>query len=418
MNKYRIPAAFGLTALILSLIYTHHTVGWSNQPLHRLDIYPSYALNLLEGYGYGDCQVGTTLHCVDEGPDRITNRAYRLPGYPTFIAGLLVIFGTENLIAPVLMMQSILSASMVGVTVFIVQRYGYGFGIVAGILFLLSAGIYVFSSLVMTEVVFSVQLLVFAVTIAKAKNAPHYFLAGILLGVMMLTRGVLLFTIPLLYFVVKGKRHYAVMLITALLVIMPWTVRNYLVLDAFVPFSTGSGQVLYGSWHPDVVAYAPGTWVSSRHLSDEFLNMAELERDQALRESAIAFIRDMDIRYLIAVLLFKAIAFWGLYDPLIWNVISSIMLVTWCIVLYRVIRVRRLRSIMREALQVKWIQISIVLLLGAVMNTMVFWGGTRFLFPYSPYMITLSVMGLWILTQANKRSTEVVVTTNAPINQL
>ena len=89
----------------------------------------------------------------------------------------------------------------------------------------------------------------------------RWALPGVLLGALALTRPEYLAVAFLLAIVVFLRRlgsewsrslgQAAVMLAAALVVIAPWTVRNAVALDRFVPISTGGGQVLFaGSYLP------------------------------------------------------------------------------------------------------------------------------------------------------------------------
>jgi hypothetical protein len=86
-------------------------------------------------------------------------------------------------------------------------------------------------------------------------------LAGALLGALALVRpeylGVALL-VSLVVFARDGRRDWSRTLVQALLVltgvaviVVPWTIRNAIVLDRFVPISTGGGQVLFaGTYLP------------------------------------------------------------------------------------------------------------------------------------------------------------------------
>ncbi|HWM64674.1 MAG TPA: glycosyltransferase family 39 protein [Solirubrobacterales bacterium] len=93
-------------------------------------------------------------------------------------------------------------------------------------------------------------------------RATHarWLVPGLLLGALVLVRPEYL-GISLLVAVVvlawgrpqwrSGFANAAILLVGVLLVVVPWTVRNEVVLDRFVPVSTGGGQVLFaGSYMP------------------------------------------------------------------------------------------------------------------------------------------------------------------------
>lgn len=140
----------------------------------------------------------------------------------------------------------------------------------------------------------------------------RWVLPGVLLGALALTRPEYLGVAFLLGLVVaaRGLRgdwrlsiaQAAVMLIAASVVIAPWTIRNAVALDRFVPVSTGGGQVLFaGTYLPsggdpervgaEVVARHPGIFdpgdVQRLRLEQILATLAayrypDLETDQAL----------------------------------------------------------------------------------------------------------------------------------------
>jgi hypothetical protein len=103
---------------------------------------------------------------------------------------------------------------------------------------------------------------------ARASSAPlpprhpreRWLIPGILLGALVLVRPEYLGISIVLAVVVLardrsrwrvGAADTAILLAGVVLVVAPWTVRNVVVLDRFVPVSTGGGQVLFaGSYMP------------------------------------------------------------------------------------------------------------------------------------------------------------------------
>jgi len=91
-----------------------------------------------------------------------------------------------------------------------------------------------------------VLLTVYAV---KFQKWQYYSAAGILLGLATLTRGTtqffpLMFIIMLVPFTKLGKEFllaYMAFCLSFALVILPWTLRNYVVLEDFIPVATSGG---------------------------------------------------------------------------------------------------------------------------------------------------------------------------------
>jgi dolichyl-phosphate-mannose-protein mannosyltransferase len=88
----------------------------------------------------------------------------------------------------------------------------------------------------------------------------RWLVSGLMLGALVLVRPEYLGISLLLAVVVlawsgpewkAGAANAAILLVGIALVVVPWTVRNVVVLDRFVPVSTGGGQVLFaGSYMP------------------------------------------------------------------------------------------------------------------------------------------------------------------------
>lgn len=113
---------------------------------------------------------------------------------------------------------------------------------------------------------------------SPAPPARGWLLAGLLLGALALVRPEYLGVSVLIALVVlvwerrewrRGVVSAGALLVGVVLVVAPWTVRNAVVLDRFVPVSTGGGQVLFaGSYLPsDGDPERVGAEVLERHPS-------------------------------------------------------------------------------------------------------------------------------------------------------
>ena len=70
-----------------------------------------------------------------------------------------------------------------------------------------------------------------------------------------------------------------------LCVVVPWTVRNYYVLGAFVPVSTNGGYVLYNGMNPEAV----GMWARREPVAGEH---DELSQDRQRFRAAVSWMTD------------------------------------------------------------------------------------------------------------------------------
>lgn len=183
---------------------------------------------------------------------------YAPPLYGMFIALCQAIFGES--LGPVKAMQVGVDSVTV-VLIFLIMRELFDSRtgcLAAGILCLYPFSIYLAISIASETLVTCllagfVLLAIYAVQVQKLR---YFSAAGMILGLATLTRGTTQF-MPFLLFMgllpfAYRVRHFlpGVVLFVAsfLLVISPWTMRNYVVLDDFIPVATGGGiVVLMGS---------------------------------------------------------------------------------------------------------------------------------------------------------------------------
>ncbi|MEA2404419.1 MAG: hypothetical protein QOE08_1066, partial [Thermoleophilaceae bacterium] len=198
------------------------------------------------------------------------------------------------------------------------------FGRAAGLAALAIAAIYpgflLMDDAIMSETLYVPLTLGAVVAACMHRRSPHRWrwavVAGLIFGLSLLTRqnGVLLL-VPLILLVWSkpgaDRRQRlataALVVLVAGLVVLPWTVRNAVKLDAFVPVATQSGLVLAGTYNdqsrndPDL----PGAWRPPNAVPryadvfrDKSLNEAGV--DAELRSRALSYISDHP-GYLVAV---------------------------------------------------------------------------------------------------------------------
>jgi 4-amino-4-deoxy-L-arabinose transferase-like glycosyltransferase len=187
------------------------------------------------------------------------------PGLPLFVAGLYHLTGGVHLeLARVVL--ALIGALAVLFAFLIGNRLaGPGAGLLAAAVVTIYPALLQYQGMLMTEPLAATLLagaLLAFLWAGDGRGTWAWALPGLLLGLMALVRPEYLpfgLLMPLLALLRSGRQGgwrpgalaALVMVATFLLPVVPWTVRNLVVLDRFVPISTGGGKTLYiGTYLP------------------------------------------------------------------------------------------------------------------------------------------------------------------------
>lgn len=222
--------------------------------------------------------------------------AYMMPGYPSFLALMFVLFG-NNPDLMIFLVQALVSAFTA------VLLYKTAHRLAGEKAALLAAAIYIFlPEMVYTTVSIGPTVFVhFLLTLLfyrTTKNTKDVLLpsnvafTGLILAALLYMRpAALIFVlVVILYFLIK--RYYKQAIILLFIVsslLLPWSVRNYMVFNRFVPLTTSSGLNTYRGHNP----YYPGFW-QDKEIEKKILafadsvnyeiKMSDLFMDLALKE--------------------------------------------------------------------------------------------------------------------------------------
>src|SRR5271157_5271325 len=282
--------------------------GWATLPVSGSDSseYDSYAWNLAQGHGYSGISPDVKK---PDGQLLEHPTAYRSPGTSVLWAGLYWTFGHRYSIVRIF--QCVLDS----LTILLI--YGIGRKCFSDTVALLAAAIYavwptalLYSSQLMSEPLFTFLFccfILFSLQFAERPSWPRSIAAGVLLGLAMLTRGnaVLMVALMIPWSVWQFRRIPRMVVrglsisFVALVMLVPWTIRNYCVFHAFIPFQTGGGDVLLGGYNQIVVSdpnyYGYYIWPTSDLLEYREQIIApnnEVIRDHVETQLAIQWIRN------------------------------------------------------------------------------------------------------------------------------
>jgi 4-amino-4-deoxy-L-arabinose transferase-like glycosyltransferase len=244
-------------------------------------------------------------------------------GYSGLVASLYVVFG-RNLLAPKALNVFLGAATVVAVYVLGARLFDRRVGLMAAALLALFPSQIFFSTLVMTEVLFAalltlVALLVVLWTLPPKADPPRraavrppwaegderpatykLLLLGLLLGYGAITRGeggVVILVVLLIWWLARSGwrpflRRSALLLVGVALVMVPWSIRNFITFRAPVFVSTAVGSALWQGNRAD--AYTPHDWGFDTKFYDEYADVPyprkEVEMNNAALREAVDFI--------------------------------------------------------------------------------------------------------------------------------
>ena len=260
--------------------------------------YDTYAWNLAQGRGYR----GMSPDMADQ--DHLT--AYRAPGPSLVWAGLYVLAGHRP--AVVRVMHCVVGALGV-LLVFAIGRRSFGprVGFWAAAIWTIMPTALIFTGDLLSEPLGTFWLLAHVLALLRFADRPSVkggVLAGVLLGIAILTRPNFVVLVPLevvwaLWQFRSSRRVQALAIgvpLLALLTLAPWTIRNWVRFRAFIPLSTGGGSALlqgnnrivvtepsrfgYAFWDAELPEYRTALMTASN----------EYRRDQLAKQFAVEWL--------------------------------------------------------------------------------------------------------------------------------
>ncbi len=228
--------------------------------------------------------------------------------YPLYLAGVYAITGYHPLVARIL--QGILGGALITFLVYLIGRrvVKEDTGLVAAGLAAVYGYFIYYNVALMTETFFIILVLLTLYLGLELKEQPspaRWVLLGLTLGVAGLLRQTLLLFVPFLlawlFWELKEKGirwwHITTPIVIIILMIAPWTLRNYLVFHQFLLLNSNAGYAFYASNHPHL-----GTQWSNEDIvvpvPEELSGQNEAQLDHTLMQRGLQFVFADPKRYL------------------------------------------------------------------------------------------------------------------------
>jgi 4-amino-4-deoxy-L-arabinose transferase-like glycosyltransferase len=365
---------------------------------------------------------GTPTSCrVGSGAARrLRPGAYRPPVYPAFLAGIYWATGwmTEHRWTSARVAQAVLGAAvawLVGLVAW--QLWGRAPALVALAIAAVWLPLIVIGAALFSETLFVALMLAAVASLLALRRSARplrwALLAGLLVGLAALTRsnGAMLL-LPLALGAWLRRPHLrspravavpAALVVTAIAVIAPWTIRTTDALGAFVPISTELGGTLAGTYNPTANAdrVFPAQWKLGSH--DPGLariherQRAPHARDRALLAAALRYVRDHP-SYPAKVAYWNARRLFGLTSPRWWRFsvktlgvgsAAGVAAALWLLPFLALAALGALTPAARRAPPFLWLTLTVV-----VVPPLVIIAELRFRAPVDPFVILLAALAI------------------------
>jgi len=264
--------------------------------------YDALARSLLDGRGYS-----FTKNWYPFTPAN-TPTAHWSFIYPLYLAGIYALTGYHPLAAR--LVQSVVGGVLICFLIYKIGRrvVNEDTGLAAAGLAALYGYFIYYNAALMTETFFIVSVLLVIHLGLEIKESPtlrRWLGLGLTLGLATLLRQTILVFAPFLllwlFWELRRKNirwwYFGVPIMVMFLVIVPWTVRNYMIYHQLLPLNSNAGYALYASNHPHL-----GTQWSNENIvvpvPEELSGQNEAQLNDALSQKAVEFILADPRRYL------------------------------------------------------------------------------------------------------------------------
>jgi len=275
-------------ALLLRLAFVLWAPG---EPAADGIFYRAYGEHIARGWGYVDLDGSPVVRWM--------------PGWPLLLGGLYRVFGSGTLVAG--LANAVCDAATAALVAALGARlFRRRVGLVAGGLYACWPGMIFLCASHMSELLFNLLLvgtllLTVSACGAETRRTARFAAVGLCLGVAALVKAEPLIVAPAilltLWLTRRGGADFlrasaAVLLVTAA-VLAPWTMRNYLEFDRFLPTAASGGIGVYLANHPG--ATGGQDLRANRALQQRFRRenaaMTAIARNDAGWRDAWAFVR-------------------------------------------------------------------------------------------------------------------------------
>jgi 4-amino-4-deoxy-L-arabinose transferase-like glycosyltransferase len=410
---------FGL-ALLVRVLY-NFTVANAYYPKYDSLGYQSIAFNIIDE------------HCFCMHPSITT--IYRPPLWPGLIAGISLIFGRAD-IYDRLFLCCLGTGTCVLIYLFARDLFGKRIGLIAGLSAALYPALFLYDGWLYTESLYTFLLTAICYCVLRIQRGSGqskrlWLLCAVLLALLALTRpnGIIVLALVVVWTIfltwrkllhTRALTSVALAMLVTVLLIAPWTIRNYLVSQSFVPVASGDGTVLLGAYNDQALTEPNnlGNWINPLYTNPQVEQLlkpfplytcdatCEIAREDVSKNAAEQWITS-HLSEIPTLLVYHLRNFWTPYTreadlPMerfpaqLSSQIVHAMSTTFPIPIFFLAALGLLVTLKRFWRELLFVYLIILCTLG---EALVYYGSSRFRAPIEPLLILLAAGALWWLFQ-------------------
>ena len=323
---------------------------------------------------------------------------------------------------------------------FVRDLFSWRIGVLAGVFAAIYPELYIYDGWLYTEslyifLLFAICYALYRLQLTPERNWRNWIICGVLLGLLSLTRpnGIIVIGLFVIWcFIMVWQKFLSlrvtirgvlVAIMIAIVLIGPWTARNYVVSHSFIPVATGDGTVLLGAYNNEVLIKSTypggpkGTWINPLVSSPDIVRPfplhtcappCEVAREAAFKDAAIQWIQS-NIKVMPYLLKLHFINMWqpDTYEadlpivrfaqqPSTQFVVH--MMKTWPIYLF-ILATLGLAVTLWRWRELLFIYFMIIL---TVAQNIFYYGSARLRAPIEPMLILLAAGFIWWVTHKEK----------------
>ncbi len=189
----------------------------------------------------------------------------------------------------------------------------------------------------------------------RAPNMGRLVAIGLLGGAAALLRSEFVLFMGVLYIalwaITRRTKEFAILVVLSAAVVLPWTIRNYVVFDRIIPIASSVGYNLWKGHNPEATGSGDEIekiGAAKRQLGDVLVQVPrdrnyEIGYDQVFRDAALAHIRAHPLETIVLGLK-KNLLFWAweARDPISWkpaylvpHIVTSLLAVAGIVLIFR-----------------------------------------------------------------------------------